>query len=419
MNAWLLLALAAYVAPESDAPLNVVGGHEVASGTWEDTAAVYFGNMVGCTGVLIAPNLALTAGHCAGGISKIRVGTNNYNSGGEFLSVEEEHEYPNSQSTYDITLLVLSDTATTAPRMIAQECVLDEFLYDGADVMIVGYGATNVQGTQYDSKLREAQTTVSDHDCSDFSSGCNHAVSPNGELGAGGDGVDSCFGDSGGPLYLLTPEGDYLVGLTSRGYNTATQPCGQGGIYARPDAIIDWIESTSGYELEKPDCGVNSPPAPSAAPLTVNEGESGQTVVEPHDPDASDSHIFLLIQSPALGEAEVDDNGTVTYTSQAGQSGEDEVTVRVADDGDPTLSTDLVIPVTVVPASAGDDDASDDDVASDDDDASAGDDDDQGEAPVRSGCGCDSVPPPSSTTASGLLFSLLAWANRRRRIPLV
>ena len=39
---------------------------------------------------------------------------------------------------------------------------------------------------------------------------------PGGELIAGGGGIDSCAGDSGGPLYLHTEVGSYLVGLAVR-----------------------------------------------------------------------------------------------------------------------------------------------------------------------------------------------------------
>ena len=38
---------------------------------------------------------------------------------------------------------------------------------------------------------------------------------PDGELGAGGMGIDTCPGDSGGPLYLPTDFGTFLAGVTS------------------------------------------------------------------------------------------------------------------------------------------------------------------------------------------------------------
>ena len=121
----------------------VVGGAQASQGAWPDTAAIVFqGNQVGCTGTLIAPNLVLTASHCIGGISKVKLGTNNYNSGGEEIRVIREIGHPQHWSNYDVGVLVLERDATTVePRPIAQGCILDQYLYDGADVAIVVYGA--------------------------------------------------------------------------------------------------------------------------------------------------------------------------------------------------------------------------------------------------------------------------------------
>ena len=43
----------------------VINGEPAEAGAWPDTAAVYLRNFPECTGVLIAPDLALTAAHCA------------------------------------------------------------------------------------------------------------------------------------------------------------------------------------------------------------------------------------------------------------------------------------------------------------------------------------------------------------------
>jgi secreted trypsin-like serine protease len=104
----------------------------------------------------------------------------------------------------------------------------------------------------------EAQVVVTDPDCLATERGCIEAVSPGGELGAGGDGTDTCYGDSGGPIFLNTDSGDYLVGITSRGWDDVTVDCGQGGIYVRPDAVLAWLEEAGGWDLAEPDCGTGS-----------------------------------------------------------------------------------------------------------------------------------------------------------------
>jgi hypothetical protein len=61
---------------------------------------------------------------------------------------------------------------------------------------------------------------------------------------------DSCFGDSGGPLYVPTEEGDYLVGLVSRGRSDVKRDCGDGGVYTLLSAHLGWIESTAREHFE-------------------------------------------------------------------------------------------------------------------------------------------------------------------------
>jgi uncharacterized protein (TIGR03382 family) len=72
---------------------------------------------------------------------------------------------------------------------------------------------------------------------------------------AGGTGTaDSCFGDSGGPVYLDTDRGPVLIGAVSRGVDNAATPCGGGGIYVRTDKIVTWIEDIVGESVTKDAC---------------------------------------------------------------------------------------------------------------------------------------------------------------------
>ena len=53
--------------------------------------------------------------------------------------------------------------------------------------------------------------------------------------------IDTCFGDSGGPLMMFTPNKQWvLVGLTSYGHGCARK--GYAGVYTRVAAFEDWIE---------------------------------------------------------------------------------------------------------------------------------------------------------------------------------
>lgn len=400
-----LLWLLGSFAQAADGTANVVGGEPVPEGVWEDTAAIGYNWGIGCTGTLIAPDLVITAGHCNIGIKYVIVGTNNYDQGGERIDAIATYEYPNSQNSFDVTIVELEHEATVAPRTIASGCVIDEMLYDGAPVTIAGYGATDENASRYTSKLMQAFTTVGDHDCSETSRGCHRSISPGGELIAGGDGVDSCNGDSGGPLYLNTEIGDFLVGVTSRAAYPADSYCGDGGIYARPDAILDWIESETGRTLERPDCDEpqNAAPEPLVDNLIVEQGATRTTVIDPNDPDAGQTHVFAIVDPPVGGTATVDADGKVSYTADEDYIGEDDFVITVTDDGSPPMSADVVVPIEVRERSGGGN--------PDDSGAPATDDGDGGDRRGGGGCGCAT----GGASLAWALPGLALLAVRRRR----
>src|SRR5678816_4284334 len=85
---------------------DVIGGSDAVAGKWPDAAAVYISSNQACSGTLIAPNVAITAGHCnTSQLTKILVGTSSLArpSEGEWLNVSQRIEYPQSQSSYDLT----------------------------------------------------------------------------------------------------------------------------------------------------------------------------------------------------------------------------------------------------------------------------------------------------------------------------
>jgi secreted trypsin-like serine protease len=320
----------------------VIGGQASPDGTWPDCVAVLFGGQQECTGVLIAPTLVLTAGHCADPqLDQVLIGANRLSqpSAGETIDVMQQIEYPSSQSTVDITLLILAQPSTVPPRTIASGWARAD-LRNGATVELVGWGATDQNANQYPDAQQEAQTTITDFDCT-TSAGCNLGARPDGELGAGGMGVDTCPGDSGGPLYLVTSYGAFLAGTTSRAYDTATSYCKDGGIYERPDKILDWIEQQSGQALPRG-------PVPMADPLTAGSGQPGTTTVDPNDPKAGASHSFAVTTQPAHGTASVDAGGVVTYTSEDGYLGADSLEVTVSDADVPERALPVTVSITVI-----------------------------------------------------------------------
>jgi MYXO-CTERM domain-containing protein len=354
----------------------VIGGHAADAGKWPDAVAVMFGNQAECTGVLIAPTVALTAGHCAdAGLTAVVVGAANLTQTqtGETINVTKQITYPAWESSIDITVLVLEHASTRPPRPIATGWARGD-ISNGAQVAIVGWGSTDANGNQYPDAQQEALTTITDFDCS-TSAGCNAGAQPAGELGAGGMGIDTCPGDSGGPLYLVTSYGTFLAGTTSRSYDNAKTLCKDGGIYERPDKIVDWIEQQSGVKLPRG-------PEPSAEILHAQTGVASRTTVEPNDPKTGTSHTFAITAMPAHGGATVGNDGVVTYTSMPGYLGADELTVSVTDAAAPARTMSAKVTIDVTPKVEG------------------------------GGCGCASGRPGAGALAP--LFAVV-FALRRRR----
>jgi hypothetical protein len=257
----------------------VMGGTIVHDGRWDEVSAH------ACSGVLIAPRWVLTAAHCTLGNTDVQL-----------QHREEGHEvvdtitHPDWQNTLDVGLLQLASEASVPPARPALGCG-SQYVVDGATVQIVGYGATSPDGSQFNDEMREATTEIVDADCSDDGWSC---LMPGKELIAGHPGVDTCPGDSGGPLYVLSSVGPLLAGITSRAANPGAtptggveEPCGTvPGLYVRVDAVVDWIEETIGEPLPEPDCAEGDGPSPGTPSSFSDSGslrQGEQHQLEPVD----------------------------------------------------------------------------------------------------------------------------------------
>jgi endonuclease G len=345
------LALVAFptvaLAGPTEAP--VIGGSSAAAGKWPDATAILWSGQQECTGTLIAPNVVITAGHCVigGAPNSVLIGASALSkaSEGEKISVERWVEYPSSQTSVDVGILVLAKDSTFTPRAIAGGWAKFD-IKNGAPVELVGFGTTDKDGNVSTDALMEAQSTITDYNCT-ASSGCNTKARPDGELGAGGMGIDTCPGDSGGPMYLLTDYGAFLAGVTSRSYDDATVACSEGGIYGRPDKIIDWIEEQTGAKL-------NHGPTPTAMDITATRGNPGETTITHNDPK-SDAHTYAVTTQPQYGKAAVSDSGVVRVCANKDVVGMDAVTVTVTDKNDATRSVAVTVPVNIVDGDPSDD----------------------------------------------------------------
>ncbi len=202
-----------------------------------------------CSGTLVAKNVVVTAGHCnASCASRVFIGPSVFGPG-ETVKVIRSVPHPryrgNPAFDNDLTVLILErDVTTVAPRSIAKPEVIN-----GASwVRLVGYGYGDRWRLSGKGVKREADVAAVSLACSRPGDPGKYGCHAGLEMVCADPAAvkDSCFGDSGGPAYVLSGNDWYLAGCTSRGVVPSQKDCGDGGVYVRADAYSDWIRSVPG-----------------------------------------------------------------------------------------------------------------------------------------------------------------------------
>lgn len=217
--------------------VRVVGG--VPTTGFEDCVAVGSATAWCCTATLVAPDVAITAGHCTrGGCGdRVFVGRDvDQSAEGQTYTVRDRQANPGyrpPRAQDDISVLLLDRPVEgVAPRAIAAPSSLRR----ARSVRVVGYGYTDTDGSTGYGIRRLVDVPLATTDP-------RFGADPMTEFVAGAPFLDrdSCNGDSGGPAYVSSRGRWLLAGATSRATQSALRQCGDGGIYTLVAAYDDWL----------------------------------------------------------------------------------------------------------------------------------------------------------------------------------
>ncbi len=219
----------------------IYGGQRVVENKWKSVVSISKLNFKGeignsfCTGTLIDEKTVLSAAHCFSRVkeyymrsaaitredidSKKRTYT-------KIKNIRLHPNYTGKDSAFDFALIDLENSAGVEPADITALSSTKDIL-EGEEVELVGFGKIEdgSNGIKFEvrTKVRE------DLDI---------------EFTAGGNGKDTCSGDSGGPVFTKNKRGEYeFFGVTSRTPDDANTFCGDKTIYGKVSVAMNWVKA--------------------------------------------------------------------------------------------------------------------------------------------------------------------------------
>ncbi|KAI8323587.1 hypothetical protein GQ54DRAFT_303233 [Martensiomyces pterosporus] len=275
VSATAAAVLSQQLRPRDDAPAlpvpRVIGGHPASKDRFGSTAYLQMASFIWkaamCTGTLVAPNVVVTAAHCMMATSfasytssdvqvAFGLAAPNPTKRVKGYSVSKVVTHPGFNKktlANDILLLILDSNIPSSVATTAKIYSGDYFV--DTPTTAAGFGITDTHNNQsLATQLMEVNLFVgSDKFCKKTDPYFNHNIQI---CTDGAPGVDTCLGDSGGPL--ITPvdngPGFALLGLTSfggKGGGNLADKCavaGLPGYYTRLAPYINWIAGAAGID---------------------------------------------------------------------------------------------------------------------------------------------------------------------------
>ena len=274
-------------------------------------------NQLHCGGVVVAPTLVLTAGHCTfdatSGLCcfltdpnnlRVLVNTDTLNVGGTVVSVANIIRHPGYDPRFslsnDLALLVLAQPVSARPIEIVPSHSDFRFAGGAPNATVSGWGCVVAISTcndpaMYPVALRSANLVIHPQSaCVSYFQSARASFDPAtmicaGDINLAGRAASACYGDSGGPLTIPGPNGALLVGLVSWGLACGATPSG----YVRVASFRNWLVSNGVPLQSAPFSGMAGPAiARGATPVAGDFNGDGFGDVLSYVPGTPVDHIF-------------------------------------------------------------------------------------------------------------------------------
>jgi secreted trypsin-like serine protease len=269
----------------------IVGGSQVPRAKYP-YAQVSIQDLTGthqCGGSVVAPDVILSAGHCAPVAFRVVVGMYDLSDTSdetvERFGVEGILRHPNYDDfslEYDVLLLKLDGNISSVdPVKVNGDSNVPT---SSENLTVVGWGATSESmsdGLLSDVMMEVEVAYIENSRCTEIQDELGQTLDSyvfDNMLCAGGNGKDACYGDSGGPLLKVVADETsepVQVGITSWGTSCESL---HPGVYHRISYTYQWIRNNV-CQLSKapPDYLVCNTDAPMTSPAPSEVSTQGPT----------------------------------------------------------------------------------------------------------------------------------------------